>query len=226
MTIMSSTGPKRTTEVCEDSDLKIILLGDSAVGKSKLIERYLMDNYEPRQLSTFALTVYRHTITIDDKTLEVDFWDTAGQERFNSMHPSYYYRAHACILVFDVTRKISYQNLSAWFKELRMYRKEIPCIVVANKIDMSPEVTKIKFGFARKRKLPFYFVSAADGTNVVQIFKEAVRLANHYKDQDSTDYVEQCMRLLEDNKAPKGEQKVNPPTTTTDPLPGTRAVAE
>lgn len=217
MTIMSSTESKQPAEVCEDSDLKIILLGDSAVGKSKLIERYLMDNYEPRQLSTFALTVYRHSITIDEKTLEVDFWDTAGQERFNSMHPSYYYRAHACILVFDVTRKISYQNLSAWFKELRMYRKEIPCIVVANKIDMSPEVTKIKFGFARKRKLPFYFVSAADGTNVVQIFKEAVRLGNRYKDRDSTDYVEQCMRLLEDNtKAPQEDQKQIPSDTSAD----------
>jgi len=225
---MSATGPKRPAEVCEDSDLKIILLGDSAVGKSKLIERYLMDNYEPRQLSTFALTVYRHSITIEEKTLEVDFWDTAGQERFNSMHPSYYYRAHACILVFDVTRKISYQNLSAWFKELRMYRKDIPCIVVANKIDMSPEVTKIKFGFARKRKLPFYFVSAADGTNVVQIFKEAVRMGNHYKDRDSTDYVEQCMRLLEDNnKIPQGEQKHSPPSNSDDSATkGTRKVME
>lgn len=91
----------------DEADLKIILLGDSAVGKSKLIERYLLDEYDHRQMSTYALTLYRKTITLSsgEKSL-VDFWDTAGQDVFSKMHPSYYYRAHACILVFDVTRKV------------------------------------------------------------------------------------------------------------------------
>ena len=75
-----------------------------------------------------------------DETLTVDFWDTAGQETFNRMHPSYYYRAHCCILVFDVTRKITYQHLSDWFKELREYCNDIPCILVANKIDVDYQV--------------------------------------------------------------------------------------
>lgn len=61
--------------------------------------------------------------------------DTAGQERFNSMHPSYYYRAHACILVFDVTRKVTYQHLQEWYDELMQYRPGLPTLVVANKID-------------------------------------------------------------------------------------------
>lgn len=70
-----------------------------------------------------------------------DFWDTAGQERFSSMHPSYYYRAHACILVFDVTRKLTYQHLSNWLSELRRYCENIPCILVANKIDVDYSVS-------------------------------------------------------------------------------------
>ena len=65
----------------------------------------------------------------------IDIWDTAGQERFQSMHPSYYHQAHACLLVFDVTRKITYKNLSNWLTELRKYRPEIPCFCIANKID-------------------------------------------------------------------------------------------
>jgi len=64
-----------------------------------------------------------------------DFWDTAGQERFSSMHPSYYHDAHACILVFDATRKVTYKNLNNWYQELRQYRPNIPCFLVANKID-------------------------------------------------------------------------------------------
>ena len=101
------------------ADLKVILLGDSAVGKSKLVERFLMGDYHPRQLSTYALTLFRHTADVNGQDVQVDFWDTAGQERFSSMHPSYYFGAHACILAFDVTRKITYKNLNAWYKELR-----------------------------------------------------------------------------------------------------------
>lgn len=73
-----------------------------------------------------------------------DFWDTAGQERFSSLHPSYYHQAHACIMVFDSTRKVTYKNLSNWYKELREYRPEIPCLLAANKIDGNSHVTPFK----------------------------------------------------------------------------------
>ncbi|EDL76583.1 RAB, member of RAS oncogene family-like 2A, isoform CRA_a [Rattus norvegicus] len=121
-------------------NVKIICLGDSAVGKSKLMERFLMDGFQPQQLSTYALTLYKHTATVDGKTILVDFWDTAGQERFQSMHASYYHKAHACIMVFDVQRKITYKNLGTWYAELREFRPEIPCILVANKIDGGPSL--------------------------------------------------------------------------------------
>ena len=64
-----------------------------------------------------------------------DFWDTAGQERFQSMHRSYYHQAHACILVFDATRKTTYKNLANWYEEMRKYRPDIPCLCGVNKID-------------------------------------------------------------------------------------------
>lgn len=108
--------------------------------------------------------------TIGEEEFKVDIWDTAGQEKFNSMHASYYYGAHACIMVFDVTRKATYQHLPNWYNELRTYCPKIPCIVLANKIDFNKEVTKKSFKFPIKHGLPMRFVSAADGTNVVQIF--------------------------------------------------------
>ncbi|XP_033261320.1 rab-like protein 2B isoform X1 [Orcinus orca] len=198
-----------------DDNVKIICLGDSAVGKSKLMERFLMDGFQPRQLSTHALTLYKHTATVDGKTVLVgsqscvhiaDFWDTAGQERFQSMHASYYHKAHACIMVFDVQRKITYKNLSTWYAELREFRPEIPCIVVANKIDDRPmsyllstadiKMTQKSFSFARKFSLPLYFVSAADGTNVVKLFSDAIRLAVSYK-QNSRDFMDEVLQELE-----------------------------
>ncbi|XP_021428330.2 rab-like protein 2A isoform X3 [Oncorhynchus mykiss] len=204
-----------------DEEVKIICLGDSAVGKSKLMERFLIDGYHPQQLSTYALTLYKYTTTIDSKAVLVDFWDTAGQERFQSMDPSYYHKAHACIMVFDVQRKITYKNLTSWYTGLREYRPEIPCVVVANKIDgesatqansnnilfftfciFTPlfaadmKVTQRNFNFAKKQGLPLYFVSAADGTNVVKMFKESIKMAMSYK-QNSSDFMDEVMQELE-----------------------------
>ncbi|KAM6419499.1 rab-like protein 2A isoform 1-T1 [Pluvialis apricaria] len=187
-----------------EETVKIICLGDSAVGKSKLLERFLLDGFRPQQLSTFALTLYKHRARVDGQAVLVDFWDTAGQERFQSMHASYYHKAHACIMVFDVQRKITYKNLNSWYKELREFRPEIPCIVVANKIDADMKVTQKSFNFARKFSLPFYFVSAADGTNVVKLFNDAIKLAVAYK-QNSGDFMDEVMRELESFDLQKSE---------------------
>ncbi|KAM3870601.1 RAB, member of RAS oncogene family-like 2 [Diretmus argenteus] len=179
-----------------EEQVKVICLGDSAVGKSKLMERFLMDEYRPQQLSTYALTLYKHTATVGNRTVVVDFWDTAGQERFQSMHPSYYHKAHACIMVFDVQRKITYKNLTSWYKELREYRPEIPCCVVANKIDADVKVTQKSFNFGKKQGLPLYFVSAADGTNVVKMFRDMIKRAVDYK-QNPSDFMDEVMQELE-----------------------------
>jgi Rab-like protein 2 len=85
------------------------------------------------------------------------------------MHASYYFRAHACIMVFDVTRKLTYKHLETWWDELQQHQPHMPTLVVANKIDVDPSVTQKTFAFATKRNLPLYFVSASDGTNVVRV---------------------------------------------------------
>ncbi|NWW96554.1 RBL2A protein, partial [Rhynochetos jubatus] len=184
-------------EAGAEETVKIICLGDSAVGKSKCVATAARPVCSrPQQLSTFALTLYKHRAWVDGRAVLVDFWDTAGQERFQSMHASYYHKAHACIMVFDVQRKVTYKNLNSWYKELREFRPEIPCIVVANKIDADVRVTQKSFNFAQKFRLPFYFVSAADGTNVVKLFNDAIKLAVAYK-QNSGDFMDEVMRELE-----------------------------
>lgn len=183
-----------------ESDVKIILLGDTAVGKTKLVERYLVNNYNPRQLSTNALTLYRKDVVLGDGTnVKVEFWDTAGQERFNSMHTSYYYQAHACILVFDVTRKQTYANLKKWYTELREHCENIPCILVANKVDVDYMVTKKSFKFAHQHNLPFFFVSSADGTNVAKVFEEAVCAALGHRKFGGKDFMSECLELFDDS---------------------------
>ncbi|XP_023077959.1 rab-like protein 2B isoform X9 [Piliocolobus tephrosceles] len=123
------------------------------------------------------------------------------------MHASYYHKAHACIMVFDVQRKVTYKNLSTWYMELREFRPEIPCIVVANKIDADINATQKSFHFAKKFSLPLYFVSAADGTNVVKLFNDAIRLAVSYK-QNSQDFMDEIFQELENFKLEQEEENV------------------
>ncbi|KAL7478948.1 hypothetical protein ACHAW6_004700 [Cyclotella cf. meneghiniana] len=197
--ILSTMDGSSSEDTLGEPDVKVIILGDSAVGKSKLVERYLLDDYNPRRLSTHALTLYRKNITLgDEKHVKVDFWDTAGQEKFNSMHPSYYYKAHVCVLVFDVTRKQTYLNLTHWFQELRAYCPNIPCILVANKVDVDYMVTKKNFKFPKDNNIPFFFVSSADGTNVVKVFEEAVYAGLGQRKYGEKDFLSECLELFED----------------------------
>ncbi|XP_060020921.1 rab-like protein 2B isoform X4 [Lagenorhynchus albirostris] len=186
-----------------DDNVKIICLGDSAVDLWRdfswmdcilqvlKCSLFLWPFPPSGQLSPTA-----HPFAPAVQGGGINFWDTAGQERFQSMHASYYHKAHACIMVFDVQRKITYKNLSTWYAELREFRPEIPCIVVANKIDADIKMTQKSFSFARKFSLPLYFVSAADGTNVVKLFSDAIRLAVSYK-QNSRDFMDEVLQELE-----------------------------
>jgi len=206
-----------TAAELEDSDLKIIMLGDSAVGKSKILERYLMEEYNPRTASTYALTLFRHNYTDEatNKEYKIDFWDTAGQEQFNKLHASYYYQANACILAFDVTRKVTYKNMETWYKEMRIYCPDIPVICVANKVDIDAAMAKKKFNFPAQNNLPFFCVSAADGTNVVRVVKEAIKLAVMNKENPDDEIMAEIFALLregEEGSGPSHEFEATSPT--------------
>ena len=199
-----TTPPATASGALDDTEnaVKIILLGDSAVGKSKLVERFLDNQYQPRMLSTYALTLFRHVANVNGEEVKVDFWDTAGQERFNSMHPAYYHQAHACILCFDVTRKQTYKNLPQWLKELREYRPKIPTICIANKVDVDMKVMGKEFAFPKKHDMELYFCSAANGTNVVAAFEDAIARATQYHaNPHEDDFVDQVMNIINDTQS-------------------------
>ena len=195
---------KRMREYSEEemgkADLKLIIIGDTASGKSKLVERFLLDNYEQRQLSTYALTMYRHVKDFNGQKCKIDIWDTAGQEQYNNLHPSYYFAADACVMVFDVTRKSTYINLKKWYTELRKYCPHIPVVLIANKIDLKPEVTAKKFAFADKAGIELYYASAADGTNVVRTFDDILQKALEYRQSPKDSYVRDVLDILEDEE--------------------------
>merc|ERR1719410_1050309 len=197
---------ERKAEDLPTADLKVILCGDSAVGKSKLVERFLLDDYSPRTLSTYALTLFRYSHEDSSgRKWAIDFWDTAGQEQFDRLHASYYFQANAVILAFDVTRKVTYKNLETWHKEIQQHCPGTPVICVANKIDIEPSMAKKKFNFPTQHGLPFYFTSSSDGTNVVRVFQEAIQLAIKNKENPPDEVMAEIYALLRDNEDAAGE---------------------
>ena len=190
--------------------LKVILIGDTASGKSKLLTRYLKNEYISYTSSTHGLSLYNYRYKTNkkhplqkDNEIEIHFYDTAGQERFNHIHPSYYHGAHACIMVFDLGRKTTYKHLENWYDELREFRPTIPIVVIANKIDEYPDMTTKSFLFAKDKS--FYFTSAKytlysyrDGTNVVAAFEKAIDLGLEYILQVHNDEKDDLLELLND----------------------------
>lgn len=144
--------------------------------------------------------------SIDYTSFSIDYWDTAGQEVFTALHPSYYYGTSCCILCFDVTRKITYTHLTDWYNEYNSYCSKSgslpPVILVANKIDVDYNVTKKEFKFASRHNLPFFFVSAADGTNVVKVFHQAIKEAINYKNSGN-DVLSDVLAMLKTTTIPK-----------------------
>lgn len=200
-------------------DIKIILLGDSAVGKSKLLERFLVHSYCERTTSTYALSRYLYDF-VDPETKKaylVDFWDTAGQEQFGPLHPSFYYQANCAILAFDVTRKVTYINLDAWWDEMRKYCPDVPTLCIANKIDADPKCTERNFKFPERHELPFHFASAADGANVARVFSQAISLAIGNKENPPDPDLAEMYRLLEQSPPTTPAAATSTAATSVDP---------
>lgn len=139
--------------------------------------------------------MYRYNYNLSGKDYKIDIWDTAGQDSFNDLHPTYYYGAHVVILVFDATRKVTYLNLKQWYNEMRVQCPHIPCMVIANKIDIDQKVITRKYNFVNEIGCPFEFVSASNGTNVVAIFQQALEMGLHYKQNPHQD---DFMKEIED----------------------------
>merc|ERR1712022_81655 len=116
---------------------KLLLIGDSGVGKSCLLLRYADDTYTESYISTLGVDFRMHTIRIEDKTIKLQIWDTAGQERFRTITQNYYRGANGIIVVYDVTDASSFDSVTRWLQEIkRNVGRDVHKMLVGNKSDL------------------------------------------------------------------------------------------
>ncbi|XP_045168835.2 ras-related protein Rab-18A-like [Mercenaria mercenaria] len=158
--------------------LKILIIGESGVGKSSLLLRFTDDTFDPEQAATIGVDFKVKNLTVDGNKTKLAIWDTAGQERFRTLTPSYYRGAQGVILVYDVCSKSSFSKLDAWLNELETFstKHDLIKMLVGNKIDQPKREVSKEDGlkFARKHQMLFIEASAKTKEGVQCAFEELV----------------------------------------------------
>lgn len=165
-------------ESSNDSELvfKILLLGDSEVGKSCFLMRYSENVFIENYITTIGLDYKLKTVKLDTgKTIKVQLWDTAGQDKYRTIAKNYYKGSHGILLLYDITKQSSFDNIREWVRDIKEEVNEKAILfLIGNKIDMEDQrkIPKEKgVELAEEFKIPFFEASAKSGENVDEVFK-------------------------------------------------------
>jgi Ras-related protein Rab-7A len=188
--------------------LKIIILGDSAVGKTSLMNQYVNNKFSSHYKVTIGADFLSKDVDIDDRIVTLQIWDTAGQERFQSLGVAFYRGADAVMLVYDLTNAKTFENLKDWREEFLHQANpkgadSFPFIVVGNKKDLDKErhvvPKKRAKAFCEKLSMPHFRASAKDGSNVEKSFATLVKLALERQHEEEV-YIPETLDLKDEGR--------------------------
>ena len=158
--------------------MRISLLGDSGVGKTCIINKYLFNKFSENQQSSIGIEKNEKRLKMNDgNELKVIIWDTAGQERFKAMSTNTIKGAQGIVLVFDNTKKTSFESLPTWIKEVKEIKDNIPIVLFGNKCDLieNADVEKDEAEeFAKDNNLEYFETSAKENINIEKGFKSII----------------------------------------------------
>ena len=168
-----------SSDVREDYKLKVVIVGDSGVGKSNLIKRFTSNEFNANSKATVGVEFLSKSYKINDKIFKIEMWDTAGQERYKSITSAYYKGAKGALLVYDTTSGQSFENISKWLSEIKeKTNKETKLILIGNKIDLKDSKvvsTELALAKAKEWGMPLMETSAKDATNVKEAFHDLLK---------------------------------------------------
>ncbi|KAK3767590.1 hypothetical protein EGW08_015148 [Elysia chlorotica] len=193
--------------------LKVIILGDSGVGKTSLMNQYVAKKFSNQYKATIGADFLTKEVMVDDRLVTMQIWDTAGQERFQSLGVAFYRGADGCVLVFDVTMPNTFRSLDSWRDEFLIQAsprdpENFPFVVIGNKVDLENRGVsgrRAQGWCHTKGDIPYFETSAKEAINVEQAFQAVAKNAM----AQETD-VELCsefpdpIKLSGDNNKPQG----------------------
>lgn len=163
----------------EDYLFKVVLIGDSAVGKSNLLSRYARNEFHMNSKATIGVEFQTQSMEFDGKEIKAQIWDTAGQERFRAVTSAYYRGAVGALVVYDISRRHTFESVGRWLDELKMHSDmNVVTMLVGNKCDLESlrevPVEESK-SLAEAEKLFFIETSALNATNVNDAFQIVIK---------------------------------------------------
>jgi small GTP-binding protein len=186
-------------------NFKLIIIGDSGVGKSSLLKRAVQNAFESNYQATIGFEFLLMHFKVNDLKIKLQIWDTCGEEMYRSLVQGFYRNTSLAIIVYDISRKKSFEALEIWLKDLRQHTEaDIPVFIVGNKMDLDRDVSaeEAKIFSVSNRTKFFTECSAKTGENVKEIFfKAAQYLYDTYKVFQVQNKVPMSNRLKLDNKA-------------------------
>ncbi|KAK0394714.1 hypothetical protein QR680_000893 [Steinernema hermaphroditum] len=179
--------------------LKVIILGDSGVGKTSLMNQYVNKRFSSQYKATIGADFLTKDVMIGDRLVTMQIWDTAGQERFQSLGVAFYRGADCCVLTYDVTNSNSFKSLDAWRDEFLIQAsprdpENFPFVLLGNKIDAEANravsTKRAQAWCQQKHNIPYHEVSAKEGINVEEAFQVIARDALQRESQEAQDFPE------------------------------------
>jgi len=163
-----------------DLQVKLLMIGDSGVGKTCLLLRYANDSFSPTFITTIGIDFKIKTVPIDNHVVKLQIWDTAGQERFRTITTSYFRGAQGILLVYDVTDRGSFENVSNWMSQIEQHADiNVTKVLVGNKCDADPskiQVTEAEGqALADQYGIKFFLTSAKNNVRVSDAFETVAR---------------------------------------------------
>ena len=157
---------------------KLILIGDSSVGKSNILSKYLKNEFDENSRATVGVEFGTKNILINGKKIKIQIWDTAGEERYRSITSAYYKGAKGAFIVYDITRKTTFDNIDKWISDLKLNGDKNICIIIlGNKSDLIEQrQVQEKDGMKKAEmfKTAFLETSALNGDNIAKAFDELI----------------------------------------------------
>ncbi|KAM3132255.1 Rab GTPase ypt31 [Paramecium bursaria] len=158
---------------------KIVLIGDSGVGKTNILYRFTRNEFNMESKTTIGVEFASKSLVIEEKRVKAQIWDTAGQERYRAITSAYYRGAVGALVIYDITKQNSFDSAEKWLKELKdNAEQQMVIMLVGNKLDMKhlrQVSAEVGAAFAQKNGLAFIETSAMDGSNVHQAFEQILQ---------------------------------------------------